>query len=105
MIIITTIIIITPECSDSLAYDGVLKIVLFLPSRTCFLKEGSKRSSVISGTNAFFLILNKGFLPVVFSFSNVQANPGQKFWKMERWKAPHFSGQPCHIALMMSEKI
>ena len=69
----------SPESAGSLACDGAFKLVFFLSSRACLLREGSKRSSIISGANAFCLIQNEGFLPAVFDFPNVLANPGLKF--------------------------
>ena len=89
------------ECSDSLACSGAFKLVFFfLPSCARLLEEGSKRFSIISGTSAFYLILNEGFPSTVFTFSNVSANPDLKFRKASTWEARRFSVQLCHLALL-----
>lgn len=77
------------ECADSLACDGKFKLVSFLVV-ICF--SFGRRIQAI-------LILNEDFLPTVFGFSNVSANPGLKFRNASTWEARHFSGQLCHLAL------
>ena len=85
----------SPKCADFLACDGAFELVSFSSCHRLlvfYLEKGSKLSSIISGTNVFWLILNEGFPPTVFGFSNVSVNPGLMFRKALTWEPWRFSG-------------